>query len=119
MEDNIEELKLRLKKFLKERDWEKFHNPRDLAISISLEAAELLEIFQWKGNIDSNKILKDEKLLNKIKEELADVFIYGLSLANKLNLNVYQIIVDKIKKNEKKYPADKVRGSAKKYTEYD
>jgi NTP pyrophosphatase (non-canonical NTP hydrolase) len=115
----FEELKARLRKFLLERDWEKFHNPRDLSISICLEAAELLEVFQWKEHIKSIELIKDEKLLNKIKEELADVFIYSLGLANNLKLNVKEIIEEKLKKNEAKYPIDKVKGSAKKYTEYD
>lgn len=114
----LEDLKARLRKFLLDRDWEKFHNPRDLAISICLEAAELLEVFQWKEHIKSNELIKDDKTFNKIKEELADVFIYSLGLANNLNLNVKEIIENKIKKNKEKYPADKVKGSARKYTEY-
>ncbi|VVB76374.1 MazG-like family protein [Candidatus Tiddalikarchaeum anstoanum] len=117
--DKIDELRDRLKKFLIARDWEKFHNARDLAISISLEASELLEVFQWKDNIKSSDLVKDEKLLAKIKEELADVLIYCLNLANNLNLDIYEIVENKIKKNEEKYPANKVKSSAKKYTEYD
>lgn len=115
----IKELQKKLKKFLHERDWDKFHNARDLAISICLESSELLEVFQWKDHISTNELVKDEKLLNKIKEELADVLIYCLSLGNNLNLDIKQIILDKIKRNEEKYPSDKVKGSAKKYTEYD
>lgn len=117
--DKIDELRIRLKNFLTARDWDKFHNARDLAISISLEASELLEVFQWKDHIKTSELIKDEKLLDKIKDELADVLIYCLNLANNLNLDIGKIIEDKIKKNEEKYPVNKVKSSAKKYTEYD
>lgn len=116
---DIAELQEKLKTFLHEREWDKFHNARDLAISISLEASELLEVFQWKDHISTKELVKDEKLLSKIKEELADVLIYCLNLGNNLNLDIKQIILDKIKRNEEKYPSDKVKGSEKKYTEYD
>ncbi|QPH40383.1 nucleotide pyrophosphohydrolase [Pedobacter endophyticus] len=104
-----EEITAALLKFRDERDWEQFHNPKDLAIALNIEAAELLELFLWKDPEHAN--------LDKIKEELADVFSYALLLANKYNLDVNQIILDKIKLNNHKYPIDKAKGTAKKYNE--
>jgi NTP pyrophosphatase (non-canonical NTP hydrolase) len=98
-----------IKKFRDERDWEQFHDPKDLAIAMSVESNELLEQFLWKSSKVAN--------LNKIKEELADVFSYAFLLADKLNLDVEEIILQKIKKNAEKYPIDKSKGTAKKYDE--
>ena len=98
--------------FCKERDWEQFHNPKDLAISISLEAAELLETFQWSG---ANLDVPEKR--NAMTEELADVTIYCIYLADILGVNLVEAISDKIDINEKKYPVDKSRGNSKKYTE--
>lgn len=99
-------------KFRDERDWKQFHNPKDLAISISLEAAELLEIFQW-----SAEDVKCEKKINKIREELADVMIYCVHMADACNLDLDEIIQAKLKKNQEKYPMDKAFGKKEKYTE--
>ncbi|MDQ0966928.1 NTP pyrophosphatase (non-canonical NTP hydrolase) [Flavobacterium sp. W4I14] len=104
-----EEITAALLKFRDERDWAQFHNPKDLALALNIEAAELLELFLWKNAEDAN--------VDKIKEELADVFSYALLLAEKYNLDVKQIILDKIKLNDSKYPVDKAKGSAKKYDE--
>ncbi len=102
------ETKLRIKKINKERDWEKFHTPSNLAKSIAIEACELLECFQW-----------DESSFNleNVKDELADVLIYCEDLLNRLNLDDDTIVNQKLDKNEKKYPIDKCKGNAKKYTE--
>lgn len=94
------------------REWRQFHNPKDLAISISLEAAELLEIFQWSGA----DLVCAEKL-NRIKEELADVLCYSILLSDRLGLDMDEIIREKMKKNAEKYPAELCRGSSAKYTE--
>lgn len=96
-------------KFRDERDWEQFHNQKDLALALNIEAAELLELFLWK-----TPELADE---NKIKEELADVFIYAFLIAEKYNLDIMRIIFDKLNKNSDKYPVDKAKGSARKYNE--
>lgn len=104
-----EEITAALLKFRDERDWAQFHNPKDLALALNIEAAELLELFLWKNAEEAN--------VDKIKEELADVFSYALLLAEKYNLDVKQIILDKIKLNDSKYPVDKAKGSAKKYNE--
>ena len=108
----MKELMNRLNQFRDERDWRKFHNEKDLAISISLEASELLELFQWKK---SEEVV--EKSLQEIREELADVFIYSFMMADNLNLDVEEIIKSKLDLNEQKYPVEKSRGSNKKYNE--
>ena len=101
-----------INQFRDERDWRKFHNEKDLAISISLEASELLELFQWK---QSEEVV--EKSLQEIKEELADVFMYSLMMADNLNLDVEEMIKEKIAINAKKYPVELSKGNNKKYTD--
>ena len=101
-----------VKKFRDDRDWRQFHNPKDLAISINLEAAELLEIFQWSGDD-----LECQEKLDKIKEELADVLNYCLLLADRYGLDTDEIIREKVHKNELKYPVDEAYGNKAKYTE--
>jgi NTP pyrophosphatase (non-canonical NTP hydrolase) len=96
-------------KFRNERDWKQFHNSKDLALAISIEAAELNELFLWKSNEDVNK--------EKLKEELADIFSFALLLAEKHKLDVLEIVKDKIKLNGKKYTVEKSKGSAKKYNQ--
>ena len=98
----------RIRKFTEDRDWDQFHSPANLAKSIVIEAAELLECFQWSD---------EEYDLQHVKEELADVLNYALLIANKYNFDVAQIILDKIEKNAQKYPVEKAKGSAKKYNE--
>jgi len=99
----------KLKQFAGERDWDKFHNPKDLALALSIEAAELNELFLWKKPEDADP--------TKVKEELADIFAYALQLAAKYNLDINQIVLEKIEKNSIKYPIDKAKGNAKKYNE--
>ena len=108
MEKVIEEIL----NFRHERNWEQFHNPKDLAISLSIEASELLENFQWKGSKEAL-----EANMENIKDELADVLIYSLMLAHDLDLDVSEIIHNKVQKNAKKYPVEKAFGTNKKYTE--
>ena len=97
-------------KFRDDRDWKQFHNPKDLAISISLEAAELLEVFQWSGSDVSNEGKQD-----KIKEELADVVNYCVLMADACELDLDEIVQEKIKINERKYPVEKAKGRKDKY----
>ncbi|MCI6697260.1 MAG: nucleotide pyrophosphohydrolase [Solobacterium sp.] len=99
-------------KFRDDRDWKQFHDPKDLAISISLEASELLEIFQWSRD---DVYCLDK--IDKIKEELADVMNYCILMADACNLDLDKIITDKIKLNELKYPVDKAKGTSAKYNE--
>ena len=99
-------------KFRDERDWSQFHNPKDLAISINLEASELLEIFQWSGND-----LDCAEKIDKIREELADVLCYCVLLADRCGLDLDEIITEKVKKNAEKYPVESSFGNKEKYTE--
>ena len=105
----IEELQRDIQKFSEERDWKQFHNGKDLAIALSIEANELLESYLWKQPEDVN--------VEKVKEELADVINYAMQIATKYNLDVEQIVRDKLKKNAEKYPVEKAKGTAKKYNE--
>ena len=99
-------------KFRDDRNWKQFHNPKDLALSISLEAAELLEVFQWSG---SDTVCASKKA--KIREELADVLNYCILMADVCGLDMDEIIQEKIKYNNVRYPVEKARNSAKKYDE--
>lgn len=110
--NDIQEIIAELVKFRNERDWAQFHDTKNLAVALSIEAAELNEIFLWKDVKESDLVDKE-----KIKEELADVFAYAFLLAEKQGLDVKQIVLDKIKRNGEKYPIDKAKGSAKKYNE--
>ncbi len=98
-------------KFRDDRDWKQFHNPKDLAISISLEAAELLEVFQWSAE----DVTCSDKI-DKIKEELADVANYCVLMADACGLDLDEIVREKIKRNEEKYPIERSKGSKEKYT---
>lgn len=107
--DDINQITKALIDFRNERDWAQFHNPKDLSLAISIEAAELLELFLWKKAEEAN--------VDKIKDELADVLSFAFLLAEKYNLNVKDIVLEKIAKNALKYPVDKAKGTAKKYDE--
>ena len=106
---DIEEIIEALKTFRNERDWEQFHNPKDLAIAISIEANELLELYLWK---DASEVTAE-----KAKKELADVFSFALLLAEKYSLNMKDIVLEKIAENAIKYPIEKSKGNATKYTD--
>jgi NTP pyrophosphatase (non-canonical NTP hydrolase) len=107
----IDYLKKLVVKFRDDRDWKKYHNPKDLAISISIESNELLELFQWKTLEEIQKLLGNPDYLKKVKNELADVIIYSLSLADVLGIDVSQAVIEKIKINEAKYPVEKFKGN--------
>ncbi len=106
---DLEELRRAVVAFTQERDWDQFHNGKDLALALSIEAAELNEAFLWKKPEDVNP--------EKVKEELADIVNYAILIADKYNLDIKQIVLDKIKLNAEKYPVSKAYGSAKKYNE--
>ena len=113
MSDSIKDLQEEIVLFRDARNWKQFHNPKDLALSLSLEASELLELFQW---LDSDEAVKRNR--DKMREELADVIVYALDFANALGFeDLNSLIMDKMKKNEAKYPLEKAKGSNKKYTE--
>ena len=109
---DIKEITETLIKFRNERDWEQFHDSKNLATAIAIEAAELNELFLWKNIEESEKVDS-----NKIKEELADVLAFSFLLAEKHGFDVKEIMLDKIKKNGEKYPVAKAKGTAKKYDE--
>ena len=106
---DLEELRQAIVKFTQERDWDQFHNGKDLALALSIEASELNEAFLWKQAEDVN--------VEKVKEELADIVNYAILIADKYNLDIKEIVLDKLKRNAEKYPVDKAYGSAKKYNE--
>lgn len=106
---DIQELQQAIDQFTKDRDWDQFHNGKDLAVALSIEASELLEAYLWKA--------PEEVKIEKVKEELADVINYALQIATKYDLDVKQIVLDKLAKNAEKYPVEKAKGKADKYTE--
>lgn len=103
--------------FAKERDWEQFHSPKNLAMALSVEASELLECFQWLTEAKSAEL--NPKQLQAVADEIADVQLYLIRLADRLNIDITEAVATKMKKNEAKYPIEKVKGSFKKYTEYE
>lgn len=113
---SMKSLQERLRRFAAERDWDQFHSPKNLSTALIVEAAELLEHFQWLTQ-DQSTNLSREKLL-EVEAEIADIFIYLLRLSDKLGIDMLDAATRKIARNEEKYPAEKVKGSAKKYTEY-
>lgn len=112
MSDSIKELQDKIVEFRDARNWKQFHNPKDMAISICLEASELLEIFQWSGSDVSA-----DKKIDKVREELADVIIYSCLMANDLGLDISEIVKAKLDENNRKYPVEKAFGNSKKYTD--
>lgn len=111
----LEEIRKAIRKFRDERDWMQFHNPKNLACSISIEAAELLEHFQWKTPEESENISKEKK--TEISHEIADIAVYIIELADNLNIDLAAAIQKKLSLNAEKYPVAKAKGSAAKYTE--
>lgn len=113
---DIDEIRAKLAQFAKDRDWDQFHSPKNLSMALSVEVSELMEHFQWLTEQQSKDL--NNEAIEAISQEIADVQIYLLMLAEKLNINIFDSVVDKIKKNEAKYPADKVKGKSDKYTHY-
>jgi dCTP diphosphatase len=113
---DISALQNKFREFADERDWDQFHTPKNLAMALSVEASELLEHFQWLSERESSE-LSEEKLI-QVSQEMADVFLYLIRLADKLDINLDDSVSKKMALNAMKYPADQVKGSAKKYTEY-
>jgi NTP pyrophosphatase (non-canonical NTP hydrolase) len=110
-------LQQRLAEFAAARDWEQFHSPKNLAMALAVESAELVEEFQWLTEQQSEEL--DAERFERVRLELADVFIYLLRIADRLDVDLLAAAADKIVLNERKYPAERVRGDARKYTEYD
>lgn len=112
----MENLKHRLRAFARERDWEQYHSPKNLAMALSVEVAEIVEIFQWLTEQESKALSADKRA--ELEEEIGDVLIYLVNLADKFDIDPLHAALEKLEKNEKKYPARTVKGKALKYTEY-
>lgn len=113
---DLAELKERLRAFVAEREWEQFHSPKNLAMALAVEAAELLEIFQWLTEEESAAL--DARSRQRAAEELADVLVYLVRIADRLDIDLLRAAAGKLEQNAIKYPADRVRGQARKYDEY-
>ena len=114
---DLDIIQQRMREFAKARDWDQFHSPKNLSMALSVEASELLECFQWLTEEESSSLNEDQ--LAAVIDEVADVQLYLVRLADKVGINIQDAVEQKMKKNEMKYPADKVRGSAKKYNKYE
>ncbi len=119
MPQSLEALKLRLREFAAERDWQQFHSPKNLAMALIVEAAELVEHFQWLSERQSESENLSPQRRQEVAHELADILVYLVRLADRLDIDLLQSVDEKLKLNAEKYPAERVRGSAKKYTEYE
>lgn len=115
---NHPELLTIIKKFIADRDWEQFHSVKNLSMALTKEASELMEIFQWMKEEDSNVIQRDPKLKQKLEDELADVFVYLLRIADRTEVDLHQAVLRKMEKNAAKYPVELARGNSKKYNDY-
>jgi dCTP diphosphatase len=112
---NLPDIQQKLRKFAEDRNWDKFHSPKNLSMALAAETAELLEIFQWLTEEQSKDIVNSEKEFAQVKEEIADVFIYLIRLADKLNIDIEKEVLAKIALNEKKYPINLSKDNATKY----
>ena len=112
---NLEKVKKELKNFSSDRDWDQFHSVKNLAMALSVECSELLEIFQWMSEEDSNQIKNSPEKLQNVRDEIADVFVYLLRISEKLNIDLELAVTEKMIKNAEKYPIEKARGNSKKY----
>jgi len=117
MRSELAELRDLVREFVSEREWQKFHTPKNVAIAISVEASELLEPFQWLATGDKAEL--GDARLTGIRHEMADVLAYLILLADRLDVDLYQAMLEKMALNRAKYPAEKVRGDRRKYSEYD
>jgi NTP pyrophosphatase (non-canonical NTP hydrolase) len=116
-EDSITSLQARIQAFSEERDWDQFHTPKNLIMAATSEMGELAEVLQWKNDEEAAEFLSTQYGRERISEEIADIAIYLIRLCQKLDLNFIEILSEKIAQNDAKYPIDKSKGSAKKYTE--
>jgi len=114
--DELQQLKQKLRRFAGDRDWDQFHSPKNLAMALNVEAGELLEHFQWLTEAESAAVTGEKRI--EVADEIADVQIYLIRLADKLGIDILDAANNKFEKNEKKYPPEKARGNRKKYNEY-
>ena len=114
--NDLTELRRLMRQFVEEREWGKFHAPKNLASALSVEAGELLELFQWLNSGELSELGRAK--LEKVRFEIADVMSYLILLADRLDIDIYEAVCDKLKLNQEKYPVDLVRGDFRKYSEY-
>ena len=117
-ERKIHELKQKVKEFCEVRDWDQFHDAKELAIGLSIEASELLEIFRWKKSEEIKELFNDEKRKEDIEDEMADILYFLVRIAQIYDIDLSESLDKKMQKNELKYPIDKAKGSNKKYNEF-
>lgn len=117
-ETTLEQLKNKIKKFVKERDWEKFHSPKNLSMSLAIETAELMESFQWLTTEESKAFHLNKSNKKEVREEMADIAIYLLDMCNILNIDLSEAVAEKLLVNSRKYPVELVKGKAHKYPRY-
>lgn len=115
---DLNSINKKMDQFISDRQWNQFHSVKNLSMALTIEASELMEIFQWMSEEDSNQIAHNEKLKQKVSEEVADVFFYLSRIALKAGIDIESAVLEKMKKNAEKYPVEKSRGNAKKYTEF-
>lgn len=118
MMSDIQKLENMVKEFCEERDWDQYHNPKDLSIGVSTEANELLDIFRFKSIDQMEQMMVTDRYREHISEELGDIFFFLLRFSQMNGFDLYQCVVDKMEKNKEKYPAEKVRGKNLKYSEF-
>lgn len=118
-ERKISEIKDKIKEFCEARDWDQFHNAKELAIALSIEASELLEIFRWKTPEEVQALFENEKKKEDIEDEMADILYFLVRIAQLYDLDLSEALDRKMEKNERKYPVDKAKGSSKKYNEFE
>jgi len=115
---NITKLIEEIRKFAKDRNWEQYHIPKNISMALSVEASELVEIFQWLTPAESSNLKNDPIQIEKVKDEIADILVYLIRMVDLLDIDVNEALYNKMKKNAQKYPVDKAHGNAKKYDEY-
>ena len=118
-EGNINELKEKIKEFCDARDWDQFHNAKELAIALSIESSELLEIFRWKSPEEVKSLFENPKKKEDIEDEMADVLYFLIRMAQRYDIDLSEALDRKIEKNDNKYPVEKFKGSNKKYNEFE
>jgi dCTP diphosphatase len=115
---NLEKIMNEIRTFSKDRDWDQYHSVKNLTMALSVECSELVEIFQWLSEKESNEIAKNEQLIPKVRDEVADILIYLFRITDHLNIDIEEAIFSKMKKNALKYPVELARGNSKKYDEF-
>jgi len=115
---DLKKLKIIVNNFSSDRDWDQFHSVKNLSMALSVECSELLEIFQWLTEDQSNQIKNDPAMLSKVEDEVADIFVYLLRIISKTDIDLEKVVLNKMNKNAEKYPIELSRGNSKKYNDY-